>query len=51
VSTLATISSMVMRPWPKASPFSNTVGTAMIWRALTSSWNSAPSIITLSMPG
>jgi hypothetical protein len=25
-----------------------TVGTAMIWRSLTSSWNSAPSIITLA---
>jgi hypothetical protein len=42
---------MVMRPWPKGWPFRKTLGTAMIWRALTSSWNSAPSIITLSTPG
>jgi hypothetical protein len=42
---------MLMRPWPKGSPLRNTVGTAMIWRALTSSWNSAPSIITLADAG
>jgi hypothetical protein len=34
VSSLATISSSVMRPWPKGSPFRKTVGTAMIWRSL-----------------
>ena len=51
LSSFARISSSVMRPWPKAAPFRYTVGTAMILRASTSSWNSAPSIITLSMPG
>ena len=30
VSSLATISSTVMRPWPKGSPLRNTLGTAMI---------------------
>jgi hypothetical protein len=45
------ISSSVMRPWPNCSPLRKTVGTPMIWRSVTSSWNSAPSIIWWLMPG
>jgi hypothetical protein len=45
VSTLARISSRLMRPWPKGSPLSSTVGTAMTLRCVTSSWNRAPSIM------
>ena len=40
-----------MRPWPKSSPFRKTIGTAMIWRSSTSSWNSAPSIMVWRMLG
>ncbi len=42
---------MEMRPWAKGSPFRYTAGTAMTWRRSTSSWNSAPSIITWLMLG
>jgi hypothetical protein len=31
----------LMRPEPNTAPFRNTMGTAMIWRSVTSSWNSA----------
>ena len=40
-----------MRPEPKGWPFRNTVGTAMIWRASTSSWNRPPSMATWRMRG
>ncbi|MNT69437.1 hypothetical protein D3C72_2077570 [compost metagenome] len=44
VSSLATISSIVMRPEPKTWPFKNTMGTAMISRSVTSCWKAPPSI-------
>jgi hypothetical protein len=40
-----------MRPWPKCSPFRNIIGTAMIWRASTSSWNRPPSMVVTLMRG
>ena len=40
-----------MRPEWNISPFKNTIGTAMIWRASTSAWNSPPSIATWRMRG
>ena len=51
VSTLARISSRLMRPWPKCVPLRKTVGTAMTSRSCTSSWNSAPSIMVARMRG
>jgi hypothetical protein len=39
VSSLATICARSMRPDPNGSPLRNTVGTAMILRRSTSSWN------------
>lgn len=44
VSSLATISSMLMRPEPNTLPFMNTMGTAMISRSVTSFWKAPPSI-------
>ena len=51
VSSLPTICSSVMRPWSNGSPLRNTAGTAMTWRASTSSWNSAPSMATCVIRG
>ncbi len=51
VSSLARISSTEVRPELNGSPSRKTVGTAMIWRRSTSSWNRAPSMATCSMFG
>ena len=51
VSILATISASSMRPWPKRSPFRNTVGTPMMPRASISFWNTPPSIAVCVMRG
>ena len=40
-----------MRPGSNTSPLRNTVGTAITWRASTSSWNSAPSMAVWVMLG
>src|SRR5471032_1763954 len=51
VSSLARISSTLVRPWPKCSPFRNIIGTAMIWRSSTSFGNTPPSMVVTLMRG
>ncbi len=51
VSSLATTSSIVMRPEPNTLPPWNTIGTAITWRASTSGWKAPPSITVVLMRG
>ena len=50
-SSLATICSRLIRPESNSSPLTNTVGTAITWRASTSAWNSAPSMAVCLIRG
>ena len=51
VSIFARISPSSMRPEPNGAPFRYSIGTAITWRASTSSRNSPPSIATWRMRG
>ncbi len=51
VSSLAKISSRLMRPEPNISPLEKTMGTAMTWRCSTSAWNRPPSTMVALILG